>query len=303
MKAKFAGILSALLATTCCVGPLLLVAVGLGSGAAFLGRYHWLFLIGGIAVLTWAWAKYLREKTVCDCEHKRMRERRSGMFTLLIATVIVIGFGSLNISRYMFASAPPSAQGTNGLSRVVIPVEGMSCATCEIPVRHALRRIDGVKFTHVSAATKSATVDYEAAKTNPEQLIAAINSTGYRASLPNETNASTAVAKNEDTNDTKPRLAAPNTASFFKVSLQCLAAPQIGCGSVSKPILLQLEKEQGVLEAWLNRRGTTIAVAWQADADAEMRRSVTAELEEDHATEIQGPSRDEALRDFCLAED
>ena len=302
MRAKQAGILAAILGSTCCIGPLLLVAIGLGSGAAFLGHYHWLFLIGGIAVLTWAWAKYLREKTVCDCEHKTMRERRSGMFTLLIATVIVLGFGSLNISRYMFASAPPSAQakaqGTNSLSRVVIPVEGMSCVTCEIPVRHALRRIDGVKSTHVSAATKSATVDYEAAKTNPEQLVAAINSTGYRASLPNETNASTAMAKNEDTNDTKPRLAAPSTASFFKVSLQCLAAPQIGCGSVSKPILLQLEKEQGVLEAWLNRPGTTIAVVWKADADAEMRRSVTAELEEDHATEIQGLSRDEALKDF-----
>src|SRR5437660_8844222 len=64
MKAKFAGILSALLATTCCVGPLVLVAIGLGSGAAFLGRYQWLFLIGGIAVLTWAWAKYLRENGV-----------------------------------------------------------------------------------------------------------------------------------------------------------------------------------------------------------------------------------------------
>ena len=302
MKAKQAGILSALLASACCIGPLLLVAIGVGSGAVWVGRYHWFFLIGGIAVLTWAWAKYLREKTVCDCEHRAMDGRRSGILTLLIATIVVFGFAGLNVSRYVLASAPPSAQtqtqAANGLSRVVIPVEGMSCATCEIPVRHALRRIDGVKSTHVSAATKSATVDYEAAKTNPEQLVAAINSTGYRASLPNETNASTAMAKNEDTNDTKPRLAAPSTASFFKVSLQCLAAPQIGCGSVSKPILLQLEKERGVLEAWLNRPGTTIAVVWKADADAEMRRSVTAELEEDHATEIQGPSRDEALRDF-----
>ena len=302
MKAKQAGILSALLASACCIGPLLLVAIGVGSGAVWVGRYHCFFLIGGIAVLIWAWAKYLREKTLCDCEQRPMDERRSGMFTLVLASVIVFGFAGLNVSRYVLASAPASAQtqtqAANGLNRVVIPVEGMSCATCEIPVRHALRRIDGVKSTHVSAATRSATVDYEAAKTNPEQLVAAINSTGYRASLPNETNASTAMAKNEDTNDTKPRLAAPSTASFFKVSLQCLAAPQIGCGSVSKPILLQLEKEQGVLEAWLNRPGTTIAVVWKADADAEMRRSVTAELEEDHATEIQGPSRDEALKDF-----
>jgi copper chaperone CopZ len=292
MKAKQAGILSALLASICCIGPLLLLAIGLGSGAALVGRYHWFFLIAGIAVLIWAWAKYLREKTVCDCEHKPMQGRRTGTFTLVVATVIVLGFGSLNIGRYVFASAPASGQAqtqlANGLKRIVIPVEGMTCATCEIDVRHALKRIDGVKSAHVSVASKTATVEYEPQKTNPQQLVAAINSTGYRASLPNETNASTAMARNKDTNDTKPGLTPPSTVSFFKVSLQCLAAPQIGCGSVSKPILLQLEKEQGVLEAWLNRAGTTMAVVWNAEADAEMRRSVTAELEEDHATEIQG---------------
>ena len=61
MKAKQAGILSAILASTCCIGPLLLVAIGVSSSAALVGRYHWFFLIGGMAVLTWAWTKYLRE--------------------------------------------------------------------------------------------------------------------------------------------------------------------------------------------------------------------------------------------------
>jgi hypothetical protein len=38
MKAKQAGILAALLASTCCIGPLLLVAIGVGSAAAFIGH-------------------------------------------------------------------------------------------------------------------------------------------------------------------------------------------------------------------------------------------------------------------------
>jgi len=190
MKANQAGILSAILASTCCVGPLLLVAIGVGSGAVFIGRYHWFFIIGAMLALTWAWAKYLREKTICDCEHKSMGGRRSGMLALLISTVLVLGFASLNITRYVFASAPLAAQTqmqlANGLNRIVFSVEGLSCVTCEIPVRHALRRIDGVKSVQVNAATKTATVDYEPAKTNPEQLVAAINSTGYRAALPNK---------------------------------------------------------------------------------------------------------------------
>src|SRR6266478_7997060 len=188
MKAKQAGIMSAILASICCVGPLLLLAIGIGSGAVFIGRYHWFFIIGAMAALTWAWAKYLREKTVCDCEHKAMGGQRSAIVTLLITTTLVIGFAGLNISRYVVGSVPPPAESQlpNGLSRTVISVDGLSCVACEIPVRHALRRIDGVKAIYVSAATKTATVEYEPAKTNPEQLVAAINSTGYRARLPNK---------------------------------------------------------------------------------------------------------------------
>src|SRR5437762_14243513 len=134
MRAKQAGILAAILGSTCCIGPLLLVAIGVGSAAALIGRYHWFFIMGAMVALTWAWAKYLREKTVCDCEHRAMDGRRSGILTLLIATIVVFGFAGLNVSRYVLASAPPSAQtqtqAANGLSRVVIPVEGMSCATC-----------------------------------------------------------------------------------------------------------------------------------------------------------------------------
>lgn len=190
MKAKSAGILAAVLGSICCVGPLLLIAVGLGTGAAVIGRYHWFFLIGGIALLTWAWAKYLREKTACDCEHKPMEVRRTGMITLLLVTVLVLGFAALNISRYVFASAAvlpqTETQLAKGLNRVVISVEGLSCVACEIPVRRALRHVDGVNSVQVNAGAKTATVDYESGKTNPEQLVAAINSTGYRASLPNK---------------------------------------------------------------------------------------------------------------------
>src|SRR5215470_5335090 len=47
--------------------------------------------------------------------------------------------------------------------------------------------------------------------------------------------------------------ATPGRISVFKAPLVCPAAPQIGCGSASKPILLDLERQPGVLEAWLRR--------------------------------------------------
>src|SRR5947208_16756045 len=86
--------------------------------------------------------------------------------------------------------------------------------------------------------------------------------------------------------------------SVFKAPLVCPAAPQIGCGSASKPILLDLEKQPGVLQAWLNRAGTIIAVVWKPESDAETRSKVATGLKEDRATELQGDSRDKAVQNF-----
>jgi copper chaperone CopZ len=187
MKAKSAGILAAVLGSICCVGPLLLVAVGLGTGAAVIGRYHWFFVIGAIAVLVWAWVKHFREKTRCACEQRPMVGRRISLFTLLVASVIVLAFAGLNVPSYAFGGSAPAVPIANAnLRRVVIPVEGIWCVACEIPVRHALKRIDGVTSVQVNGAGKTAIVDYDPAKTNPARLVAAINSTGYQAVLPNK---------------------------------------------------------------------------------------------------------------------
>src|SRR5712691_3968231 len=89
--------------------------------------------------------------------------------------------------------------------------------------------------------------------------------------------------------------------SVFKAPLVCPAAPQIGCGGASKPILLDLERQPGVLQAWLNRAGTIIAVVWKPESDAETRSKVATELKEDRATELQGDLRDKAVQNSCPA--
>src|SRR6266446_8809685 len=96
--------------------------------------------------------------------------------------------------------------------------------------------------------------------------------------------------------------APPDRISVFKVPLQCLAAPQIGCGSRAKPILLELKRNSSVSEAWLNRAGTRIAVVWKPESNAEARGNVATKLQEQNATEIRGESRDEDLKDFSSGE-
>src|SRR6516225_7294517 len=62
---------------------------------------------------------------------------------------------------------------------------------------------------------------------------------------------------------------------FYDVHLACDAAPAIGCGSRAKPLLMDLERQAAIEEAWLNRAGTILAIIWAGPAhSAEVAQSV-----------------------------
>src|SRR5215467_10559444 len=76
--------------------------------------------------------------------------------------------------------------------------------------------------------------------------------------------------------------------SVFQVGWQCPAAPAIGCGSHAKPVLLKLQADPSVREAWLNRQGTMVAVVWNPDAKKKARRQVKKTLKEQNAARVSG---------------
>ena len=61
-------------------------------------------------------------------------------------------------------------------------VENMTCATCPISVKNAMKRVDGVKSVDVDFDTKIATVVFDPAKTTAAAIAAASTDVGYPAS-------------------------------------------------------------------------------------------------------------------------
>jgi len=66
---------------------------------------------------------------------------------------------------------------------VRLPIEGMSCASCAVRVEKALNRLDGVDAS-VNYATDEATVRFDPANVRLDDLLAAVESSGYHASRP-----------------------------------------------------------------------------------------------------------------------
>ena len=66
---------------------------------------------------------------------------------------------------------------------IELPITGMTCASCANRIERKLNDLDGVTAS-VNYATEKATVDFDAERVEPEQLVAAIESVGYHAALP-----------------------------------------------------------------------------------------------------------------------
>src|SRR6266496_3547724 len=64
-------------------------------------------------------------------------------------------------------------------ARIVLPIEGMSCASCAATVQEALGSAGGVAHAAVNYATGKGAVDYDDAQTSVAELIKAVRAAGY----------------------------------------------------------------------------------------------------------------------------
>src|SRR6266481_4116909 len=64
-------------------------------------------------------------------------------------------------------------------TRIVLPIEGMTCASCAATVQEALTGATGVTSAGVNFATNKAAIEYDAGQTNVAQLIKTVREAGY----------------------------------------------------------------------------------------------------------------------------
>ncbi len=71
---------------------------------------------------------------------------------------------------------------TDSDSAISLKVEGMHCGMCVSRIEKALKELDGVSEATVSLEENRANVRYESGSVKTEELIAAVEESGYSAS-------------------------------------------------------------------------------------------------------------------------
>jgi len=70
-----------------------------------------------------------------------------------------------------------------GIERLELPLEGMTCSSCANRIERKLNKVDGVQAT-VNYATEKAAVSFDPAQVSTDDLVGAVEAAGYKARLP-----------------------------------------------------------------------------------------------------------------------
>lgn len=184
---------AAVLASVCCIGPIVLAGLGIGAVAAAQSfapyRPFFLALTAVFLGIGFYFAYRKPKQAACEgevCEVPRLA--RWGRPLLWLATALVIALAAF---PYYYAPlqaafgtpAAPAADATEAanLATAELTVGGMSCEACAGVIRSKLLETPGVLAAEVRYPEGSARVQYNPAKTDLARLIAAVEAAGYQA--------------------------------------------------------------------------------------------------------------------------
>ncbi|MEW6208697.1 MAG: mercuric transporter MerT family protein [Acidobacteriota bacterium] len=192
-KALFgSAVLAALAASLCCVGPLLFVALGLGTfsaAAAFEAARPYLLGVAAVLLAFGFYRTYFKREKECAsgeaCATKPINKvSRLGLW---IASVAVLAFafspyyaGKLAYKLQAAGATTETTANEQATTQTTFKVEGMTCGGCETTVRLALERMPGVRRAEVSYSKGEALVEYDPQATSADNLRKIINQIGYK---------------------------------------------------------------------------------------------------------------------------
>ncbi|GAB4532562.1 MAG: hypothetical protein Tsb0010_13580 [Parvularculaceae bacterium] len=104
------------------------------------------------------------------------------MKSSVLAAILSAFLSITGASGTLSSAALAQGQEADRLLTAAFAIENMTCATCPITVRTAMKRVKGVKSVAVDYDAKTATVTFDPEITAPDQIAAASTNAGYPAS-------------------------------------------------------------------------------------------------------------------------
>lgn len=186
---------AALAASVCCIGPLVLLALGVGGAWASSMRvvepYRPLFIVLTVGFLGIAFYRAYRRPAAAVCgadgacaapPSSRFHRVALWVVTPIVLALLAFPYVAPHLLR-TGAEARTAEPGGDGAGRVMLRVENLTCASCAAATRESLLRVDGVTDAQVTTEPPLAVVRFDPAKSSVAALTAATAKAGYPSSV------------------------------------------------------------------------------------------------------------------------
>ncbi|MBL4654594.1 MAG: mercuric transport protein MerTP [Bacteroidia bacterium] len=190
------GIIAAFASSLCCIAPIFAIIGGVTGAASMfswvepLRPYLIVLAIGSLGFAFYNAYKPKKEDDCCvdeSCEEVKTSFLNSKSFLWTITMISALLFTFPYYSSAIFSSSSTEEITETNIvvntETVNLTVTGMTCGGCEMHITEELEKLDGVIAKKVSYKEKSTFVEYDPLKLNKDEIINAINNTGYTASL------------------------------------------------------------------------------------------------------------------------
>jgi copper chaperone CopZ len=187
-----ASVFSAVVASLCCIGPIVALLLGVGgfAGASLFAKWRLPLLVATLVLLNLAWylASITPKQRHCELGGPFLRWFKgkknialcgATVFVLVVAT-FPAWFNAI-AGRVGFGSDPAMNATTTQLAILHARIPSMDCAACAVSIRMKLHRQPGIRSVVVTFDTKEAEVQYDPTQISSKQIISKINETGFSA--------------------------------------------------------------------------------------------------------------------------
>jgi copper chaperone CopZ len=188
-KTWMAGLLTAAVASLCCITPVLALfsgATGIASAFSWLEPYRPYLIWLTVAVLAFAWYQKLKPKKAdidCACEEGKPSFWQTKTF---LGIVTVLSFLLMAFPKYAHVFYPKTEKkeivvvDKNSIQQVKLNIKGMTCEACTETINLALSKVPGVLEYKTEFKDGSSTVKFDNSKTGEQAIKNAVNETGYK---------------------------------------------------------------------------------------------------------------------------
>ena len=183
--ASGAGLIAAVLASLCCIGPVIAVSLGVGSIAAFSVFEAYRSYLIGLTVVLVGLAFYLTyRKREIKCEdgtckiESASRWAKTGVWSVTIVAVFALGFPYVG-----FAPHNSVNKAVDSTAVVTLNITGMDCKACAVGIEGSLAGIMGVRKARVDFESGKTTIEYDNRTVNPTVFVERVSESGFSANI------------------------------------------------------------------------------------------------------------------------